>query len=629
MRITEKNTGVALSIALLLGGCGGGSSGGGDSTPPGNAPISETNATPVTSSTSSAGSTAVFMEAGVTHALTPSVTTGGTVNLVRLPNAGSLAASLTETQLSTTPIAVSLKAVSGTAVDASHDIGLAYNDTEEIISFFRISTHTEIGTYDTATTNSLQFSGGGGKIVGAVMNPATQRAILATADGFEVIDYSNPNAPLTALEIPSIAMNASNGIEINENFAFHPALKVAGNEIDLIISGGGYDEAGSFPNSMSIGDALELADADTGTIYHPDAATAALFKYESYIDAISVDLNYHVAVLAPEYSTEKVLVDLNQLQLNAANNTFTLPATAVAIIDTGAYKFTNISVESANHLVMMGEGFHGSHVMIAELADPAQKLGFIAITSAPIPMPVSTDNNGAQVEWTGSGDPHGTGAYVTGADHPTKPNTSIGIWASGNGEHIAVIDLRRALNGQLSNGTNYDPTANATADIGYFAVGEQTSDSGSTKDNGPTSGNTTGSITANGGTLVVTGEIPTGFSSSIEFVTAVTDPATDGVDYVWLSNIDPITDSGVVVVVSATSSGSASSVAIIFYDQIGFSAAQSIAAIFSTDCSSTSCPTVDTVTKKITFTNVSLAATQPVGARQNTGDVTISGTFSY
>lgn len=619
MFTAEKNAAFVLGAALLIGGCGGGG-GSNDSAAVETAPAQA----PITSSASSSGSTAVFVKEGVSHAVTPgaSASAGGVVNLVRLPNSGSLVAALTETQVSTTPITVSLQEVSGTAIDASHDIGLAYNYKEGQVSFFSVSTRTETATYDTATSHELQFSGGGGKIVGAVMNPATQTAILATADGFEIVDYRNPSAPVKTREIPSLAINRTDGIEINENFAFHPALTVAGTTVDLILSGGRYDEAGLFPNDISLGNSLEFADANTGTVYRPDASTGALFVHASYVDAISVDMNYHVAVLAPEYSSEKVLVDLNQLQLDAASKTFSLPATAVAVIDTGAgtFKFTNIAIESANHLVMMGEGYNGEKLLVAELANPSVKLGFNAITSQPIPMPSSADNTGAAVHWAGSGDPHGAGAYVTATDHPTKPSTSIGLWASGDGQHIAVIDLRRVLDGQQVSGTSYDPTGGTPADISYIKVSEQTKSDTTTG----------GRVTANGGTLAFTGQVPTGFASPIEFVTAVTDPSPDGTNYAWLSEVDPTTDSAVAIILNTTNGGVTESVSIIFYDQIGVSTTSiAFAGFFSADCAAVTCPVVDTSNKTVSFDDLPLTADALLAARQTTGTITLSGSLSY
>lgn len=201
-------------------------------------------------------------------------------------------------------------------------------------------------------------------------------------------------------------------------------------------------------------------------IDRPDSAAQALFTHGSYVDAISVDVNYHVAVLAPEHSKEKVLVDLNPLSLVSATGTCSPPAAAVAVIETGGEKYTNIAVESVNHLVMMGKGYGGSSLMVAELP------GFKSITSEPVVMPIAADQQGNEVYWFGSFDPHGAGAYATGADHPTKTKTSIGLWASGSGEHIAVIDLRRVLDGQLVEGSVYDPVAATPSDIVYIATGQ-------------------------------------------------------------------------------------------------------------------------------------------------------------
>jgi hypothetical protein len=450
---------------------------------------------------------------------------GGAVNLLRLPNSGSVAASLTETQLSATPIPVSLRSVSGTAVDAERGVGLAYSYDEDKVVFFSVPEKREIASYELTTQHDLAFSGGGGKIVGAVMNPAKQTAILATADGYEVVDYANASAPQKLREIASVAAAGIDGIEINENFGFHPALTVGETGVDLILSGGRYDEYGA---AMSNGNSLEFADANDGTIYRPDAATRALFVHDSYVDAISVDVNYHVAVLAAEHSNEKILVNLSSLTLDPASGTYSLPATAVAVIATAGFKFTNLAVESNNHLVMMAEGYGGTSLMVGELQDPAVALGFKALTTAPVAMPYAVDNENSPVLWSGALDPHGAGAYVTGADHPSKPNTSFGLWASGDGAHIAVIDLRRVLAEQLAQGDAYNPTAVAPADIAYFATGQSATT--------PSSGILPADAA---GTLSVTGAAAGGQTRSIPITLGFAFLSSDGNEYSWMSNAIP------------------------------------------------------------------------------------------
>ena len=454
-----------ITVSFFLASCGGG--GGGDDDD------GDSETPSLGSSATGSGSTGVFTNDGAVYALTPGGTgggAGGTVSLLSIPNVGVAVGLTTVTQISSTPIDTSLMEISGTSVDPAHDIGLAYHYYDNNISFFKLSTATEITTYDTQTVNTISYSGASfATIVGAIMNPDNQTAIIATADGFEIVDYSNPSSPVKVREIPSFNSDPENpqAIEINENFGFHPALPVSGNSVAMIVSGGRCDECDFFGvNSM------ELANANTGKVYKPDAATQALFTHASYIDAVSIDTNYNVAVLAPEFAYENVLVDLNHLTLNEAEGTYTLPAGAVATIEIAGFEYTNISVESSNHLVMLGRGYGGATLLVGELENPSVNLGYKRLTTDVVPMPFDVDNNDQEVLWSGSLDPHGTGAYLTPSDHPTLPNTSMGLWAGGSQTHIAIINLENVLAGQLAEGAAYDPTdtSNGPKDIAYFAI---------------------------------------------------------------------------------------------------------------------------------------------------------------
>jgi hypothetical protein len=437
--------------SLVLNSCGGGGGGGGSAPTPTPTPA-------VGSSATGSGSTAVFTSDGVTSALTPGAGGGSAVKLLTLPNTGSAVGALTVDQVSATPITTSLTSVSGTSVDPAQDLGMAFDYHDSKVSFFKLSTKTEIGTYDTLTAQFLSFSGVGGvKIAGAVMNPTNKTVILATADGFEIVDYTDPAAPVMVREVPSLAVDATNGVEIMENFAFDPALPVGGTNYAMIITGGNYGYSDPI---------MTLVDSSTGKVYRPDTTTAEFFAPPSwYIDSAAVDTNYHVAILADE-GTGTTFVDLNQLTLDSTAGTYALPAAAVKRITTYV-EMDNLAIESTNHLVMMGAGYGGSSLVAGLLQNPTTGLGFskeVAVT-----MPSGTDNTGATVYWSGSYDPHGAGAYITPSDHPTEPNRSLGLWMSGDGDHIAIIDLLGVLDGTLAGG-GYDPTTTTPKDIAYFAI---------------------------------------------------------------------------------------------------------------------------------------------------------------
>lgn len=447
-------------ITFLLTGCSGGDEAGGGG---GNSP---TPPTTIGSSASSSGSTAVFTSEGATKALTPGTTGAGTTNevkLLSLPNTGSAVAAVTVTQVSAMPIRTTLAKVSGTAVDPAQDLGLAFGYTEKKVSFFRLSTRQEISTFDTLVSGELSFSGASGvKTAGAIMNPANKTALLATAAGFIVVDYNNPNAPAKVRTIPSLEADPINGVEIMENFAFDPSLPIGGTNRAIIITGGNF--SGRHPH-------LVLVDPNSGKAYKPDTATAALFSAaKPYIDAAAVDTNYHIAVLAEENSGGHIFVDLNRLTLNDTGGTYTLPATAVNRIDSPSYfKYTNLAIESTNHLVFLGRGFGGTSMAIGLLKSPSVGLGFIKETGV-VPMPTAADNTGRSIAWAGGFDPHGAGAYITPSDHPTQPNRSLALWMNSDGTHLAIVDLQGVLDGITTGGATYNPTTTNPKDIAYFAI---------------------------------------------------------------------------------------------------------------------------------------------------------------
>lgn len=459
------------SAALILSNCGAGScrnvticgDGGGGNPGDNSGNPAPTPPPKVGSSGSASGSVGVYTNNGATYVLTPGAAgREGTVNLLILPNTGSAVGAITVTQVQTT-LKDSLNnpaAISGTSVDPANDVGMAFNYYISQISFFKLSTAKEITTYDTLTTNTMGFSGASGvKIAGAIMNPADKTMILATGDGFETLDYTDPAAPVKIREIPSFQKDAANGVEIMENFAFDPALPIGDVNYAMVITGGGQNG----PDHV-----MELVDAGTGQVYHPDAATVALLPLTNYIDAAAVDTTYHVVVMAEEGASSTYFIDLKAATLDASAGTYNLPKVAVGHISKSKYfKYTNLAIESTNHLVMMGKedscgsgGSGGTSTVIGLLEDPSVALGFVY--DAQVTMPTDTDDLGNTVTWNGWCDPHGAVAYLSTA--------SMGLWLNASADHVAVINLQNVLNGTRLLSGSYDSTATTPKDIEYFAI---------------------------------------------------------------------------------------------------------------------------------------------------------------
>ncbi len=456
--------GLALGLAACSSGGGGGGGGGTEET------------STVGSSATSSGSTGVYTEDGATKATTPSASSSSEVALLTLPNSGSAVGAQTIDKMQKTAIPTSLTSVDGTSVDPAHDVGLAFAYQDKKLSFFRLSDTTELSVYDTKTSQTRIYSGVYPYVAGGILDPDQQFAVIATADGFEVVDYSDPSNPTKDREVASKLVDAdddgdatNDGVEVNENFGYHPSLTVGGTDYPMILTGGGF--------SGLNGEFLTLVDASTGDIYRPDSSTSfpSLTLSSAYIDAMAVDTDYNVALLAPEYEDNPILVDLNQLTLDKSNGTYNLPGSAIKMLSdvdgnsAATPYYSNVSIESSKHMVMLGEGFGGTRLMAAELKDPSSGLGFKR--SAKITMPSDTDNNGDAVSWAGSKDPHGTAAYVTASDHPEYGEpVALGLWRASGSNHLAVIDLNGILDGVASSGSSYDPSATSPKDVAYFAI---------------------------------------------------------------------------------------------------------------------------------------------------------------
>jgi len=420
---------------------------------------------------SSSGSIGIFTKNGVTFAVTPGG--GGAAKLLSLPNSGTMVGAVT-TAITSTLITTSLPIVDGTSVDNAHDVGMAFSYNSSIISIFKLSTATEIATYDSRTVNNMSFSGANSKISGAIMDPARQWVILSTADGYDIVDYSTPTTPvrIRLIESTATAVAPAVGVKMMENFGYDPAIPNGGAPFPALTAGG-TSGFGATP--------IQVVDASTGKVYMPDAATQLIFSplivnfspLLAYIDSAAVDTSYHVALLAEEFSSQQHLLDLNKLTFNGATGTYNLPATGYLALNTAGAnslgtEMTNIAIESNGHYVFAGRGFGGTTMSLAQLKDPAIGLGFVNVTTG-FAMPGDIDNLGANVSWSGASDPHGVGAYQTDAAHPTQPNTSLTLWINNAANHVAVIDMAGVLTGATGGGV-YNPITTMPKDIAYFAI---------------------------------------------------------------------------------------------------------------------------------------------------------------
>jgi len=116
------------------------------------------------------------------------------------------------------------------------------------------------------------------------MDPARQWMILSTGDGYDIVDYSTPTAPVRVRIIASIAVAPATGITMMENFGYDPAMPNGVAAFPALIAGG--VDTGTLTGGVPV----QIVDASTGIHYVPDAATQALMAPQAdYIDSVAVD----------------------------------------------------------------------------------------------------------------------------------------------------------------------------------------------------------------------------------------------------------------------------------------------------------------------------------------------------
>ena len=310
-----------------------------------------------------------------------------------------------------------------------------------------------------------------------------------------------------------------------------------------------------------------------------------------------------MAILADE-GTGTTFVDLTKLTLNDTDGTYTLPASAVAYIDT-YQKYDNLGIESTNHLVMMGKGYGGTSFVVAKLKDPAVGLGFDQ--EAVVDMPVGSDDQGNSVTWSGGLDPHASGAYITPSDHPTYTTpTSLGFWMNNSGDHVAIIDLQGVLDGVLSSSA-YDPEATTPLDIAYFSIPNSSAGGG-------------GSSTSVSGSVAITNAAPASGNQTLSGTDLVVTDLSTGIQHSILIYSTTVTAASIAV----AETGGQYTVAYSFEDSGNLMEVGCGSTLYSvTTCAGVN---LDTGSKTVSFSNTILGAMtiNPTGTA-----ATLNGTLNY
>ncbi|MHB1934946.1 MAG: hypothetical protein ACYCR5_11330 [Leptospirillum sp.] len=440
-------------IFVVLTACGGGSGGGGSASPNPTASI--------TSTASSSGAMGVAIVSGATVVATPAASGSTSPYLSTLPNTGTLTgATVSSAQFVPISVPAITTTVNGTNLDPTHSIGVAFSYSSSTVAFFNYSSSAtslnQISSFVVKSAGSaLSFSGGSAQVAGIVLDPTNQWAIVAANDGYEIWSYANPSSPSFVKTIPSSIVAPTNGIDMAENFAYDSIFSVGGTSYRLILSGGD-------PNTSST-QILELADANTGTVYKPDTSTATNFSSAipsgCETDQFGIDTNYQVAILGCEFQANAVLVNLNALTLNSSAGTYSLPASAIKVITTGSNnELDNVAIESATHTVFIGAGGYATpsnQFELGVLSNPSTSFGF---SNGPtmVTMPNTSSSNiincsiagctpiSPSSSWEAATDPHALAAYQNASGDAKV------LWMNNSLGYMAVIDLTQVLTSPAS-----------------------------------------------------------------------------------------------------------------------------------------------------------------------------------
>lgn len=414
---------------------------------------------------STVGASGFFIDNGQTVVVLPSpnkTANHTTLTLARLPTLSANNARASTTSIDSETIKLSLRQLSGTTVDRTNMIAVAFGFEESRVSLVDLLHKKEISVYDTKTLLSQMIGGKQVRVNGVVVDPSHKLMTIGTADGFEIVDYSTASHPVKVREIASRRDNQSSahGVDVSEHFAVDRRLALQGKIYDLTITG---------PSRSKDDDtsAIQLIDNATGALYSPTPSTNALLFYKSCIDSIAIDTNYHIALIAPEFSSEHLLVNLNKLSLDADNLTFSLPADAIATVKMPGYRYTNVAIESTNHYVFIAKASGGANYILGKMNPPEQALGITKLGASVISMPLTQVDNGIQYSWEGAYEPHGISTYSVDAAGTAGHNKSVALWTSADLRKIALINLSDDPNDRIKDAD----IRHAAPHTQYFSLG--------------------------------------------------------------------------------------------------------------------------------------------------------------
>ena len=312
-----------------------------------------------------------------------------------------------------------------TAADQLRSEVLAISYSSPVIQVIDASHDVLVTTLTSPVTTSVGFSGGSCMVCGITVDPASNKAILDTAQGYLTLDLSS--------------------------LTFSPFLPAAPAE------NFGYDPNGSLVLSPTYGvssfTGLQLFNVLGGNIFNFSSSLG------SNPDAAAVDINTGIVAVPDEYTGDQYLINMQGAQLSSttAPPSFTTPSTVFHINFTNCgselYDWSLVSAESSSHLLFLGTEFADCAAVESLPVSPFAG-------SPPLPavfkwghMPIRPDG----FSWNNGGDPHGIAVFSSVVD-----GKSYGFLVSDDANWVARIDLSAlagapALSGGGANEVDLSP----------------------------------------------------------------------------------------------------------------------------------------------------------------------------
>jgi IPT/TIG domain len=328
---------------------------------------------------------------------------------VPVPNSDLVSVINLDTTPGTNPVVTTIPipnfySPNATAADQSRMEVLAISYTSPDIQVIDASNDVLVTTLTAPVTTSVGFSGGSCMICGIAVDPATNKAILDTAQGYLVLDLS---AQTFSSFLPAPPA---------ENFGYNPN--------GLLVLSPTY--------GVSSFTGLQIFNLLGGTIFNLSSSVGP------YPDAAAVDINTGIAAVPDEYTGDQYLLNMQGAVLNSATvpPSFTTPSTVFHINFTNCgselYDWSLVSVESTSHLLFLGTEFADCAAVESLPAAPL-------VGTPPLPavfrwghVPIRPDG----YLWNNGGDPHGIAVFTSVVD-----GKAYGFLVSDDANWVARIDL--------------------------------------------------------------------------------------------------------------------------------------------------------------------------------------------